>query len=335
MRRPRRNRHTSAIRSMVQESFLRAENLIQPYFVTDQKRSSIEGMPGIDRLPIDELIDDAKEAHHLGIQAIILFPCIEESLKDNKASIALEPTNLLYRAIRALKMALPDLCVIADIALDPYSSDGHDGIVENGQVLNDPTVEILAQMSRLAADAGADMVAPSDMMDGRVGFIRKTLDLHGYQNVGILSYAAKYCSAFYGPFRDALDSAPRAGDKKSYQLNPANSREALLECKLDEEEGADILMVKPALPYLDIISKVRERTNLPVAAYQVSGEYAMLMQAGDACLFEATQAIRRAGAEIILTYAAKRLVKNFLSVGPQSLSHNLDHLDLAGANKGR
>jgi porphobilinogen synthase len=223
------------------------------------------------------------------------------------------PAGLLQQTVKALKDAVPDLTVITDVAMDPYSSDGHDGLVENGRIANDPTLEILAAMAVAQAEAGADIVAPSDMMDGRVGRIRRALDESGFTDVSILAYSAKYCSAFYGPFRDALDSAPRGGDKKTYQMDPANAREALREVLLDVQEGADIVMVKPALPYLDVISAVREAMHLPVAAYQVSGEYAMIKAAAAngwlderACLLESLTAIRRAGADIILTYAAKQ-----------------------------
>ena len=274
-------------------------------------------MPGQFRLSVDELVKEAAEISGLGIPGVALFPAIRDDLKDPTGTESLNPEGLFPRAIRAVKDAAPDLLVISDVALDPYSSDGHDGIVRDGKIVNDETLEVLAQMAVVQANAGADIIAPSDMMDGRVAAIRDALDGAGYEDVSILSYTAKYASAFYGPFRDALDSAPRAragipADKKTYQMDPANAREALRELMLDLEEGADMVMVKPALPYLDVIYRVREASDVPVAAYHVSGEYAMLTAAAgngwlhrrDAVL-EALTSIRRAGADIILTYFAK------------------------------
>jgi porphobilinogen synthase len=256
-------------------------------------------------------VTEAKEAYARGVPAIALFPALDDSQKNSMARESANPDGLLQRTVRDLKEAVPDLCVITDVAMDPYSPDGHDGILKNGEILNDPTLEVLATMAVAQADAGADIVAPSDMMDGRVAAIRHALDTAGHSEVGILAYSAKYASGFYGPFRDALDSAPREGDKKTYQMDPANAREALREVALDVDEGADMVMVKPAMPYLDVISDVAAAVDVPVAAYQVSGEYAMLRAAGkhgwldyDAVMLEALLCIRRAGADMILTYAA-------------------------------
>jgi len=274
-------------------------------------------MPEVFRQSIDLLVQEVQEAHELGVQAIDLFPYIPADKKDARGSEALRQGNLLQQAVAAIKKSTPEMCVMVDIALDPYTSHGHDGLInEKGKVLNDETIEILAQMSVLAADAGADVVAPSDMMDGRIAYIRQALDQGGFSDVSICSYAAKYASAFYGPFRDALGSAPQSGDKKTYQMNPANSREALMEASLDELEGADMLLIKPGLPCLDIVSKVREQTDLPLGAYHVSGEYAMVMAAaqngwldGDEVLAESLLSIKRAGADFIFTYAAKRMAE--------------------------
>lgn len=270
-------------------------------------------MPGCKRWSLEGLVKEAGEAHSLGIPAVVLFPRVPDKLKSSSAEEAYNPEGLVPRAIRALKSAHPSLAVITDIALDPYNSDGHDGLVaDDGRIVNDETVDVLCQQALCHAQAGADIVAPSDMMDGRVGALRETLDDEGYEEVSILSYTAKYASAFYGPFRGALDSAPKAGDKKTYQMDPANAREALREAALDEAEGADMLMVKPAGPYLDIISHLRGVTALPIAAYQVSGEYLMIKSAAAAGWLDEKKAvdesligIRRAGADIILTYFAK------------------------------
>ena len=269
----------------------------------------VDSMPGCFRMSPDKVLKKAKEAFSLGIPAVALFPALEESLKDPTATESWNSDGLLQRTVRKLKDKLPELLVITDVAMDPYSSDGHDGLVEDGRILNDPTLEILARMAVSQAEAGADIVAPSDMMDGRVGFIRKALDQAGCSEVSILAYTAKYASAFYGPFRDALDSAPKAGDKKTYQMDPANCREAVREVILDDEEGADIVMVKPALPYLDVIAALRANTLLPVAAYNVSGEYAMVKAAAkmgwldeDAVVDEILTSIKRAGADMILSY---------------------------------
>jgi len=321
--RPRRLRRTEAIRRMVRETRLSVDQLVAPLFVVEGHgvRQEVSSMPGQYRLSIDELVREARELHALGIPAVALFPALDESLKTPDGREALNPDGLYPRAIRAVKEAVPELLVITDVALDPYSSDGHDGIVRNGRILNDETVEILARMAVVQAQAGADIVAPSDMMDGRVGAIRQALDEAGFTEVAILSYTAKYASAFYGPFRDALDSAPRhrpgvPPDKKTYQMDPANAREALRELRLDLEEGADMVMVKPALPYLDVIYRVKQAADVPVAAYHVSGEYAMLKAAAlngwldeKATVLEALTAIARAGADVILTYFAKQVAQ--------------------------
>ena len=321
--RPRRLRRTEAIRRMVRETRLSVDRLVAPLFVVEGHGmcQEVPSMPGQYRLSIDELVREVRELHALGIPAVALFPALDESLKTPDGREALNPDGLYPRAIRAVKEAVPELLVITDVALDPYSSDGHDGIVRDGRILNDETVEILARMAVVQAQAGADIVAPSDMMDGRVGAIRQALDEAGFTEVAILSYTAKYASAFYGPFRDALDSAPRhrpgvPPDKKTYQMDPANAREALRELRLDLEEGADMVMVKPALPYLDVIYRVRQAADVPVAAYQVSGEYAMLKAAAlngwldeKAAVLEALTAICRAGADVILTYFAKQVAQ--------------------------
>ncbi|GAB4234368.1 MAG: porphobilinogen synthase [Chlamydiales bacterium] len=275
----------------------------------------IPSMPGIDRYTIDLLMKEVDKLYSLGIRAIDLFCLVPQERKDSLGSEALRRGNLLQESIQAVKAHLPSMCVMVDIALDPYTEHGHDGVLDElGDVDNDATLEVLAEMSLLAAEAGADIVAPSDMMDGRVAAIRQTLDSHGYTNVNILSYTAKYASSFYGPFRDALESAPKKGDKKTYQMNPANRREAIYECLLDQSEGADMLLVKPALPYLDVIHVLKEHTPLPVGAYHVSGEYSMVMAAdekgwidADAVFLESLTSIKRAGADFIFTYAAKRI----------------------------
>jgi len=311
--RPRRNRLTAQIRGLVRETTLAPEHLVLPLFVQEGegKRTPISSMPGQARLSVDLLVETAARAFALGVSGVALFPALSDSLKDARGSESTNSAGLLPRAVRALKAALPELLVITDVALDPYSSDGHDGVLIDGRIDNDVTVPILAEMAVAQARAGADLVAPSDMMDGRVGAIRHALDMAGFTQVGICSYCVKYASAFYGPFREALDSAPRGGDKKTYQMDPANVREALREVRLDEAEGADWLMVKPGLPYADVIRHVRELTALPVATYQVSGEYAMLKAAAqngwldyDRAIIETLLCLRRAGADIIFTYAA-------------------------------
>ena len=317
--RPRRNRRSPAIRSMVRETVLTPADFILPLFLhEDEVDTPIASMPGVTRWSLEGLVREAGEAHALGVPAVVLFPKIEEALKSPLAEECANDAGLVPRAIRALKAAHPTLCVITDVALDPYNSDGHDGVVRREEggglsVLNDETVRILCQQALCHARAGADIVSPSDMMDGRVAALREALDEEGFDAISILSYSAKYASAFYGPFRGALDSAPKEGDKKTYQMDPGNAREAIREVLLDVEEGADMVMVKPAGPYLDIISRVREITALPVAAYQVSGEYLMIESAaaagwvdGRAIALESLTGIKRAGADMILTYYAKR-----------------------------
>ena len=313
-RRPRRNRKSAAIRDLVQETTLQVSDFIYPMFVQEGSNLKIEvkSMPGIHRFSLDNLLEELKEVTDLGIRAIDLFPNYAEGKKDRFASESYREDTFYLKAITAIKEKFPDLVIMTDVAMDPYSSDGHDGLVENGKILNDATLEILGNMSLAQAKAGADILGPSDMMDGRVSYIRKHLDSHGFTDVNIMSYSAKYASAFYGPFRDALESAPKFGDKKTYQMNPANKREALLEAQLDFEEGADILMVKPALSYLDIIRLLDENFDIPIAAYNVSGEYAMVKAAaangwidGDRAMMEVLMSIRRAGAKCILTYFAK------------------------------
>jgi len=313
-RRPRRNRKSSAIRDLVQETTLSVSDFIFPMFIQEgtNQKVEIKSMPGIYRFSLDTILEELKEVTDLGIRAIDLFPNYHESKKDKYASEGYNEDTFYLKAITAIKEKFPDLVIMTDIAMDPYSSDGHDGLVENGEIVNDPTVEILAKMGVAQAKAGADILGPSDMMDGRIGYLRDTIDREGFTDVSIMSYSAKYASAFYGPFRDALESAPKFGDKKTYQMNPANTREALLEAQLDFAEGADMLMVKPALSYLDVISKLNDNFDIPIAAYNVSGEYAMLKAAAqngwldnDRAMMEVLMSIRRAGAKCILTYFAK------------------------------
>lgn len=313
-RRPRRNRYSEVVRNMVQETSLSLNDFIFPLFIIEgeNKRIEVASMPGINRFSIDTLLEEVSACVDLGIKAFAPFPSISESRKDKMANESHNPEGLFPTAIREIKKNFPDVVLMTDVAMDPYSSDGHDGIVENGQILNDETLEVLGKMALTQAHAGADIVGPSDMMDGRVGYIRKVLDENGFHKVGIMAYTAKYASAFYGPFRDALDSAPKMGDKKTYQMNPANSREALIEAELDTAEGADFLMVKPALAYLDIIKLLRDSSSLPIAAYNVSGEYAMVKAAsekgwldGERAMLESLLSIKRAGADVILSYFAK------------------------------
>lgn len=318
--RPRRNRKNEVIRSMLRESFLSPSNLIAPLFVIDGKDQNIpiKSMPGYSRLSVDHLVLEAKELFQLGVKTVALFPAISDALKTSDAREAYNDAGLNARAIRAIKEALPDMMVVGDVALDPYSSDGHDGLVDSktGDILNDATLEVLARQAICEARAGVDIIGPSDMMDGRVGYVREALDREGFQNTLIMSYTAKYASGFYGPFRDALDSAPKRGDKKTYQMDPANGSEALREAALDEAEGADILMVKPGLPYLDIIYRLKQSFTLPIAAYNVSGEYAMVKAAAqngwidhDKVVLETLMCFRRAGADVILTYHAKEAAR--------------------------
>lgn len=320
IQRPRRNRKNEAIRSMVRETNITPHDFIAPLFVREGKneRTPIASMPGQSRLSIDQMIHDARELFKLGVQCVALFPAIDDSKKTPDAREAWNPDNLNLRAIQELKNAVPDMHILGDIALDPYSSDGHDGIVDSktGEILNDITLEALSRQALASAKAGVDILGPSDMMDGRIASLRKSLDGEGFHNVSLMSYTAKYASAFYGPFRDALDSAPKKGDKKTYQMDPANGREALREATLDEAEGADILMVKPGLPYLDVVYRLRQHTTLPVAVYNVSGEYAMIKAAaergwidGERAMMESLVGFKRAGADIILTYFAKEAAK--------------------------
>jgi porphobilinogen synthase len=318
LQRPRRNRKSEVIRQMVQETHLSAANLIFPLFIVDgeNKKQEVASMPGIFRYSIDNLLREVESCMNLGLKAFDLFPNIAESLKDKYATESYNENGLYLRAIREVKKHFPESCVVTDVAMDPYSSDGHDGLVENGEILNDETLEILGKMALAQARVGADIIAPSDMMDGRVAYIRRALDENGFTHVSIMSYTAKYASAFYGPFRDALESAPKFGDKKTYQMNPANQREALIEAQLDEQEGADFLMVKPALSYLDVISLLKNYSELPIAAYNVSGEYAMVKAAVERGwleerrgIMEILGSIRRAGATSILTYHAKEVLE--------------------------
>jgi porphobilinogen synthase len=322
--RPRRLRRTASLRAMVEETVLRPADFIAPLFVVDGNAppDEIASMPGVFRLNVADLVKECRALHKLGVPAVALFPKLDPKLKDDEGTQALNEDTLVLRAVRAVKKAVPALTVITDVALDPYTSHGHDGVLNAGRddVENDRTVEILSRMAVLQARAGVDLVAPSDMMDGRVGAIRRALDAAGFSGTGILAYAAKYNSAYYGPFRDAVGSAQAAGtrllSKATYQMNPANRREAVTEVLLDDAEGADILMVKPAGLYLDIIREVRNATRKPVAAYQISGEYAQIQAAARLgwldlarCRHESLLAIKRAGADLILTYFAKDMAR--------------------------
>lgn len=317
-RRPRRNRRTAAIRELTQETMLSVSNLIYPMFILEGTglKSEIKSMPGIHRFSLDMLLEELKEVTDLGIQSICLFPNYPEDKKDKRATESYREGTLYLNALSEIKNKFPDLTLMTDVAMDPYSSDGHDGYVENGEIINDISLEILGKMAVAQAKAGADILGPSDMMDGRVGYMRELLDAEGYTNVSIMAYTAKYASAFYGPFRDALDSAPRFGDKKTYQMSPSNAREAFIEAQLDMEEGADFLMVKPALSYLDIIKLLNDNFDIPITAYNVSGEYAMIKAAsqngwieGERAMLEVLMSIRRAGARAILTYFAKEVAQ--------------------------
>jgi porphobilinogen synthase len=318
LNRPRRNRSTAAIRTMVEENRLSVKDLLFPLFVMDgtATKTEIKSMPGIYRYTTDLLLKEIEACLNLGITSYALFPQVSEERKDSLATESHRQGSLYLEAIHAVTSRFPEISMLTDVAMDPYSSDGHDGIVKNGEILNDETLEVLAKMAVAQAQAGSKLIGPSDMMDGRVGYLRESLDDAGFTNVGIMAYSAKYASAFYGPFRDALESAPKFGDKKTYQMNPANSREALREAELDELEGADFLMVKPALAYLDIISLLRDHTNLPIAAYNVSGEYAMVKAAaangwidGEKAMLESLLSMKRAGAQVILTYFAKEFAQ--------------------------
>lgn len=318
LNRPRRNRKDPAIRSMLAETHLSTEHLINPLFVVDGTavKEIIPSLPGLFRWSQDELLREIEECVELGLRHFVLFPVVSEKLKDSEGSYSYADDNFYLRIIRKVKETFPEVVLMSDVALDPYSSDGHDGVVKNGEILNDETLPILDKMSVAQAQAGIDIIGPSDMMDGRVKSIRNALDHSGFTNTSIMSYTAKFASAFYGPFRDALDSAPKAGDKKTYQMNPANKKEAIREALLDMEEGTDYLMVKPALSYLDIIHVVKEVADIPVTAYNVSGEYAMIKAAAEKGWLDGTQimletllSMRRAGADGILTYFAKEFAQ--------------------------
>jgi len=320
LQRPRRNRRSAAIRAMARETHLTLGNLIQPLFVMDGsgQKEEIASLPGTFRLTADHALREVEACLKIGLQSFILFPKVDDRLKNKTATYSYDPDNFYLKIAASIKKEFPETCLISDVALDPYSSDGHDGVVRDGKILNDETLPILAKMAVAQAEAGFDLIGPSDMMDGRVQEIREELDDNDFASTGIMSYTAKYASAFYGPFRDALDSAPRASDeviptdKKTYQMNPANQREALIEAELDELEGADFLMVKPALHYLDIIHLLKQNSELPIAAYHVSGECAMLLAAAQNGWLDFNQAmpetllsIRRAGADAIITYFAR------------------------------
>jgi porphobilinogen synthase len=313
MRRPRRNRKSEAVRQLVKEHRVYTEDLMFPLFLTggNNIKTEISSMPGIFRFSEDNLLREIDSCMNLGLRSFVLFPHFPDEVKDPYATISYQE-NMYLKALREIKKRFPECCLMTDVALDPYSSDGHDGIVVNGEIVNDETLIVLGKMAVAQAQAGADIVGPSDMMDGRVGFIRDMLDENGFTNTSIMAYTAKYASAFYGPFRDALDSAPKAGDKKTYQMDPANVTEALLEAELDVQEGADIIMVKPALAYLDVIKTLYDQFDVPIAAYNVSGEYAMVKAAAangwidnDKVMLETLLSMKRAGAKIILTYFAK------------------------------
>ncbi|MFT6069594.1 MAG: porphobilinogen synthase [Bacteriovoracaceae bacterium] len=307
---------------MVRETHLRAEDMVLPLFITEGSgvKEEIPSMPGCYRYSVENLLKKAEEALEVGIRGIALFPKIREEKKDSLGSFSWDEENFYLKAISELKEKLPELIIFTDVAMDPYSSDGHDGIVKDGIILNDETLDVLGKMALAQAKAGADFIAPSDMMDGRVGYLRSLLDENNFKDVGIMAYSAKYASSFYGPFRDALESAPKAGNKKTYQMDPANRTEAIREVRLDLEEGADMVMIKPALSYLDIISDVKKESTVPVCAYFVSGEYSMIMAAGEKgwlnaedTLYEATLSVKRAGADIIFTYGAIELAKRNLA----------------------
>lgn len=317
--RPRRNRVSKSIRSLVRENSLLVTDLIMPLFIIDgtKKQQPVESMPGISRLSLDLAVEECKKLHQLGVPAVVLFPALDDSAKDKHATESTNDDGLYQRTIAAIKAAVPEMTVMTDVAMDPYSSDGHDGFVDqNGIIDNDITLPILAEMAVSQAKAGTDIIAPSDMMDGRVGYIRGALDEAGYTDVGILAYSAKFASAYYGPFRDALDSTPKQGDKKTYQMDPSNVKEAVREALLDIDEGADMVMVKPGLPYLDVIRAVEEVSEVPVAVYNVSGEYAMVKAASlngwidyKKVVLETMLGFKRAGASMILSYHTKEVAR--------------------------
>jgi porphobilinogen synthase len=314
----RRNRQSPAIREMVQEHRLHPSDFIAPVFIMEGKdqKEEISSMPGYFRYTLDVLGKELEELIEVGIQSVLLFVKVPDPKKDNEGTEALNENGLMQESVRFIKEKYPDLYVMTDVAMDPYSSYGHDGIVKDDEIVNDPSVEVLAKMAVSHAKAGADMVAPSDMMDGRIGVMRKALDEAGFEHTGIMAYSAKYASSFYGPFRDALDSAPGFGDKKTYQMNPANVEEALREVELDINEGADIVMVKPGMPYLDVVRAVKQNFNIPVSVYNVSGEYAMIKAAAEKgwlneeeVMMESLLAFKRAGADLIATYFAKQAAR--------------------------
>jgi porphobilinogen synthase len=314
----RRNRRTEWARRMVRENVLTTADLIGPMFVSGGRRSPVESMPGVDRLAVEDVVREAERAAKLAIPCIALFPYTDPGLRDESGTEALNPDNLVCRAVRAIKKDVPNIGVLCDVALDPYTSHGHDGLMRDGTILNDETVAVLVKQALVQAEAGCDIIAPSDMMDGRVGAIRKGLDNAGFKDVQIMAYTAKYASAFYGPFRDAVGSSTTlTGDKRTYQMDFGNSDEALREAELDIAEGADMIMVKPGLPYLDILARIKDNFGMPTFAYQVSGEYAMLMAAvqngwldGDKAMIETLTAFKRAGADGVLTYFAPRVAEN-------------------------
>lgn len=325
LRRPRRNRSSAAIRQMTQETYLTPGHLVQPFFLADGHniKVEIESLPGNYRLSIDHILKEVEACMKLGVNSFMMFPAVAEDKKDKTGTYSYAADNFYLKAALEIKSHFPECCLISDAALDPYSSDGHDGIVRNGKIVNDETLAILGKMAVAQAEAGFDLIGPSDMMDGRVGVIREALDVSGFTDTGIMSYTAKYASAFYGPFRHALDSAPKEDanipkDKKTYQMNPANQRKALIEAELDTQEGADFLMVKPALNYLDVISLLKNNFELPIAAYHVSGECAMLIAACqngwlnyEQAMPETLLSIHRAGADVVITYFAKDYARLF------------------------
>jgi porphobilinogen synthase len=323
--RPRRNRKAEWARRLVRENVLTTDDLIWPMFVVDGQntRTPVASMPGVDRLTVDQAVRDAERAMKLNIPCIALFPYTEPSLRDENGSEALNPDNLVCQSVRAIKKEFPDLGVLCDVALDPFTSHGHDGLIEDGKILNDETVAVLVRQALVQAEAGCDVIAPSDMMDGRIGAIREALDNNGFVDVQIMSYAAKYASAFYGPFRDAIGSAKTlTGDKRTYQMDGANSDEALREVELDIAEGADMVMVKPGMPYLDIVRRVKDTFAMPTFVYQVSGEYAMIAAAanngwidGDRAMMESLLGFKRAGADGILTYFAAKAAERLKAEG--------------------
>lgn len=318
IKRPRRLRTSATLRDLVAENSLSVNDLITPIFILegDGQQKEIPSMPGYFKKSLDLTIDDVKKLWDMGLKSVLLFVQVSDELKDNIGTEAVNPEGLMQKAVRTIKDAVPGMIVMTDVALDPYSEYGHDGIVEGGDIVNDPTVMVLSEMALSHARAGADFVAPSDMMDGRIAAIRKSLDENGFENTGIMSYSTKYASSFYGPFRDALDSAPGFGDKKTYQMDPANATEGLKEAILDIEEGADIVMVKPGLPYLDMVYRVKKESEVPVSVYHVSGEYAMIKAAAaqgwideDAAIMESLLSFKRAGADLIATYFSREAVR--------------------------